>query len=70
MAQDLLTLNNISKWYGASQKSVLVLDHIQLSVKENEFIAILGKSGCGKSTLLRIIAGLIKPMNSFPPLGF
>ncbi len=60
MAQDLLTLNNISKWYGASQKSVLVLDHIQLSVKENEFIAILGKSGCGKSTLLRIIAGLIK----------
>jgi len=61
MAKDLLTINNISKWYGDPQKPALVLDHIQLSVKENEFIAILGKSGCGKSTLLRILAGLIEP---------
>ncbi len=61
MEKELLTLNNISKWYGDSQKPALVLDHIQLSVKENDFIIILGKSGCGKSTLLRIIAGLINP---------
>lgn len=57
----LLTLNNISKWYGEPQKRALVLDHINLSVKENEFIVILGKSGAGKSTLLRVIAGLIEP---------
>jgi NitT/TauT family transport system ATP-binding protein len=55
------TLNNISKWFGKAQKPSLVLDHINLTVKENEFILILGKSGCGKSTLLRIIAGLIEP---------
>ena len=61
MAKDLLTINNISKWYGDPQKPALVLDHVQLSVKENEFVAILGKSGCGKSTLLRILAGLIEP---------
>ncbi|HUX79070.1 MAG TPA: nitrate/sulfonate/bicarbonate ABC transporter ATP-binding protein [Alphaproteobacteria bacterium] len=61
MEKELLTLNNISKWFGDAQKPALVLDHIQLSVKENDFIVILGKSGCGKSTLLRIIAGLIEP---------
>jgi NitT/TauT family transport system ATP-binding protein len=61
MGTELLTLNNISKWFGDPQKPLLVLDHIQLTVRENDFIVILGKSGCGKSTLLRIIAGLIEP---------
>jgi len=61
LAKELLTLNNICKWYGDPKKPALVLDHIHLVVKENEFITILGKSGCGKSTLLRIIAGLIEP---------
>jgi len=56
-----LTLNNISKWYGDPQKPSLILDQINLTVKENEFIVILGKSGSGKSTLLRIIAGLMAP---------
>lgn len=60
MTKNLLTLNNISKWYGDPQKPELVLDQLQLSVNENDFIVILGKSGCGKSTLLRIIAGLIE----------
>ena len=61
MEKELLTLNNISKWYGDRKKQALVLDHIHLVVKEHDFITILGKSGCGKSTLLRIIAGLIEP---------
>jgi NitT/TauT family transport system ATP-binding protein len=61
MTKNLLTIDNISKWYGDPGKPHLVLDHIQLTVKENEFITILGKSGCGKSTLLRVIAGLIEP---------
>lgn len=61
MTRDILTINNISKWYGDDKRPALVLDHINLTVKENEFIAILGKSGCGKSTFLRIIAGLIAP---------
>lgn len=61
MAKDLLIIDNISKWYGDPQKPVLILDHINLIVKEKEFITILGKSGCGKSTFLRIIAGLIGP---------
>lgn len=37
------------------------LEDINLTVKENEIVALLGPSGCGKSTILRILAGLIRP---------
>jgi ABC-type nitrate/sulfonate/bicarbonate transport system ATPase subunit len=37
------------------------LERTDLTVVDNDFIAILGPSGCGKSTLLRIVAGLEKP---------
>jgi nitrate/nitrite transport system ATP-binding protein len=37
---------------------VVVLDQINLTLGEDEFIAIVGHSGCGKSTLLRLVAGL------------
>ncbi len=39
--------------------SVTALTDIDLEVRENEFVTIVGRSGCGKSTLLRILAGLI-----------
>lgn len=38
-----------------------ILDKINLTIKDGEFVAILGPSGCGKSTLLNIIAGILKP---------
>ncbi len=41
--------------------ALLVLDDVNINIREGEIIAILGKSGSGKSTLLRIIAGLVKP---------
>ena len=39
-----------------------VLDNVDFSVNENEFLAIVGPSGCGKTTLLNIMSGLIKPV--------
>jgi NitT/TauT family transport system ATP-binding protein len=40
---------------------LLVLDDVNLVLRDNEIVALLGRSGCGKSTLLRIIAGLSRP---------
>jgi NitT/TauT family transport system ATP-binding protein len=40
---------------------LVVLDNINLTLREGEIVALLGKSGSGKSTLLRCIAGLIAP---------
>ena len=42
-------------------KPFRVLDNINLIIKANEVVALLGQSGCGKSTILRILAGLIQP---------
>ncbi len=41
--------------------STRVLEHINLDVREGEFVCILGPSGCGKSTVLNIAAGFLAP---------
>jgi len=57
MAQPLINLVNISKSFGGT----MVLDDLNLSVKENTFVTLLGPSGCGKTTTLRIIGGFETP---------
>ncbi len=57
----LLELRNVSKGYGKGSARVDVLRDINLSVREGEFIAIVGYSGAGKTTLMSMIAGLLKP---------
>jgi NitT/TauT family transport system ATP-binding protein len=55
----LLELRNVSKEYvDDNGKRITVLNNINLSANNNEFVSIVGPSGCGKSTLLRIIMGL------------
>ncbi|GAA4849380.1 ATP-binding cassette domain-containing protein [Paenibacillus vulneris] len=49
-----IELKNVGKSYGDNE----VLHHIDLSIEQGSFTAIVGRSGCGKSTLLRIIARL------------
>lgn len=44
-----------------SFNSLLVLDHLDFSVYENEFLVIVGPTGCGKTTLAHIIGGLYHP---------
>ncbi|MGZ5008572.1 MAG: ABC transporter ATP-binding protein [Methylobacter sp.] len=54
--QPLLELKSVCKSYGATS----ILNNINLSIKEGEFIAIVGFSGSGKTTLISTIAGLIQ----------
>ncbi len=57
--ETILELKNITKSFGDTQ----VLKGISLSIRQGEFITLLGASGCGKTTTLRIIAGLETPDN-------
>lgn len=52
---DMIKLTNIKKVYGSSNNTNEVLHGISLTVKEGDYIAIMGTSGSGKSTLLNII---------------
>lgn len=54
--KELLKISDLTKTYD-SNTSRPILEGLNLTVLENEFICILGPSGCGKSTLLRCIAG-------------
>ncbi|MBR3703956.1 MAG: ABC transporter ATP-binding protein, partial [Oscillospiraceae bacterium] len=54
----MLKLENIVKVYETGGENVTALRGINLSFRENEFVAILGHSGCGKTTLLNIVGGL------------
>lgn len=54
-----LEIENLVKAYPKPQGGhSIVLDHINLTLGEQEFVTIVGHSGCGKSTLLRLVAGL------------
>lgn len=55
--EKLLELKNISLSYGQD----CILDHINLYIKDREFVTLLGPSGCGKTTTLRIIGGFTEP---------
>jgi NitT/TauT family transport system ATP-binding protein len=63
MRQDgvIVQLDRVSKEFHQGENDVRALEHVSLSVKQGEFVAIVGASGCGKSTLLNIIANLIEP---------
>ncbi|HCC11114.1 MAG TPA: lauroyl acyltransferase, partial [Atlantibacter hermannii] len=49
----LLELKNVGKDYG----SQVVLERLNVSVDEGEFITIVGASGCGKTTFLKMLLG-------------
>jgi NitT/TauT family transport system ATP-binding protein len=56
-----VTLTAVSKTYGHGLAAVQAVDGVSLTVREGEFICLVGASGCGKSTLLNLIAGLEQP---------
>ncbi|MDD2725421.1 MAG: nitrate ABC transporter ATP-binding protein [Methylovulum sp.] len=56
----LVELINVCKSYGEGSQKTSILKNINLSIKDGEFIAIVGFSGSGKTTLISTIAGLIR----------
>ena len=53
----LIELIDVSKEYAGD----VALEHVNLYIKDGEFLTLLGPSGCGKTTMLRLIAGFIQP---------
>jgi NitT/TauT family transport system ATP-binding protein len=58
----LVSIENCRQSYPKEASSdVIILDDVQLSLREGEIVGLLGRSGSGKSTLLRIVSGLLRP---------
>ena len=52
-SENIIEIKNVCKSFGEK----CILNNINISVKQGEFLTLLGPSGCGKTTLLRMIAG-------------
>ena len=57
----IVKTKNLKKYYRLGTHTVKALDDVNFAVREQEFVAIIGKSGSGKSTLLHMIGGLDTP---------
>jgi NitT/TauT family transport system ATP-binding protein len=70
VGQPLLMLRDVRKTFS---NGVTALDHVDMTIREGDFVSLLGPSGCGKSTALRLIAGLSMPTSGMlewnKPLG-
>ena len=58
-SENILEVSNVS--FGYDERNII--SNINLTLRENELISLLGVSGSGKSTLFNIISGLLKPNN-------
>ena len=55
-----ILLRNIKKSFGTGDRAVHALQGVNLSIKEGEMVAVMGKSGSGKSTLLNVLGCLVQ----------
>jgi putative ABC transport system ATP-binding protein len=61
MSTTIVAVQNVSKAYRRDSIKIPVLEKINLSVPEGEFLGLMGPSGSGKTTLLNLIAGIDRP---------
>ena len=57
----LVEVKDICKIYNPGENEVRALDHVDVTIDENEFVAIIGHSGSGKSTLMNMLGCLDVP---------
>ncbi len=57
----IVELNQVSRHFTKGRETVEVLNHIDMSIEEGDFLALMGPSGSGKTTLLNLIGGLDQP---------
>lgn len=61
MNQDVIRLESITRFFKVGSETVRALRGISLTIKKNEFVALMGPSGSGKSTLMNLIGCLDTP---------
>jgi len=61
MKKEIINLKNICRFYEVGTETVKALRNIDLSIYQNEFVALMGPSGSGKSTMMNILGCLDTP---------
>ena len=61
LGETIILTENLNKTYKLGTENVEVLKNINLTIKQGEFVSIMGPSGSGKSTLLYLLGGLDNP---------
>ncbi len=61
MSEELLSVNNLKKYFSTGAGTVHAVDDISFSINKKETLGLVGESGCGKSTTGRTVIRLIEP---------
>ena len=59
--EKFVSLEHIDMAFNTKKGRFVALRDVNLSIKQGEFVSLIGHSGCGKSTVLNVIAGLLNP---------
>jgi nitrate ABC transporter ATP-binding subunit len=61
LREDFVRIEEVSKVYATPKGPLTVIENVNFTVREGEFVCLIGHSGCGKTTLLNMVAGFSEP---------